>query len=70
MRPVNISSDCRRGSCPTVYDTDTDEVIVQGFLVDDPEALAHLGDLPDGEQIVRIPRHVLVEAARVLRGQP
>jgi hypothetical protein len=43
---------------PTIFETDTG-FLVQGWVVTDPEALAQLGDLPEGETIVEIPRRML-----------
>lgn len=43
---------------PTIYETDTG-FLVQGWVVTDPEALAQLGELPEGETIVEIPRRML-----------
>lgn len=39
---------------PTVYRTDRDTWVVQGWSVTDAEALAHM-DIPDGETCVEIP---------------
>ena len=39
---------------PTVYRTDRGTWVVQGWVVDDPEALAHM-DIPAGEGAVEIP---------------
>ena len=43
---------------PTVYRTDRGLWIIQGIVVDDPEALAVLR-LPEGETAVEIPDHML-----------
>lgn len=50
------------GNSPTLFATDrTDRktYIVQGWIVDDPEALAELGDIPAGEAIIEIPADIL-----------
>lgn len=39
---------------PTLYRTDRDSWVVQGWVVTDPEALARM-DIPDGETCVEIP---------------
>lgn len=47
---------------PTLFATDrTDRrtYIAQGWVVTDPEALAAIGPLPDGEAIIEIPEDVL-----------
>lgn len=61
LRPVaNI---CTAGSCPTVYDSGTGTLIVQGFTV---SALRSGIDLPAGEALVEIPKELLAEALRNL----
>lgn len=43
---------------PTVYRTDRDSWLVQGWIVTDPEALAQM-NIPDGETVVEIPDRLL-----------
>lgn len=43
---------------PTVYRTDRDSWVVQGWVVTDPAALAHM-NIPDGETAVEIPDRML-----------
>jgi len=45
-------------NCPSVYRTDRDSWIVQGWVVSDPEALAELV-IPEGESAVEIPDRLL-----------
>lgn len=63
MKLTELVSDCESGPCPTVYSTDTGEFIVQGFRVEDPEALATMG-LPDTETAVRIPVELIRRLVR------
>ena len=51
-------SGCAGSSCPTLYATDRDTIVVQGYVVQDLEALESL-DLPTGEAVVEVPRHLL-----------
>jgi hypothetical protein len=56
-----------QGDSPTLFATDrTDRVtyIAQGWKVTDPEALADVGPLPDGEAVIEIPEDVLKMYAR------
>ncbi|MEU4237356.1 hypothetical protein [Actinoplanes sp. NPDC026619] len=53
---------CGGGTCPTVYSTDRDTVLVQGSAV---TGIA----VPDGELLVEIPRELLIEAARRVQEQ-
>ncbi|GAA1673359.1 hypothetical protein [Fodinicola feengrottensis] len=43
---------------PTVYKTDRDTWVVQGWVITDPEALAEMG-IPEGESAVEIPDRML-----------
>lgn len=63
MKLTELDSSCDYGPCPTIYATDTGELVVQGFKVDDPEALATMR-LPDTETAVRIPIGLLMKVAR------
>lgn len=50
------------GNSPTLFATDrTDRktYIAQGWVVTDPQALADIGIVPEGEAIVEIPQDVL-----------
>ncbi len=64
MKLRQLASDCDAGPCPTVWIVEgTEHVLVQGFTVDDAEALATM-ELPDNETAVRIPAALLRRAAR------
>lgn len=43
---------------PTVYRTDRESWVVQGWVVADPDALAQM-DIPEGETCVEIPDRML-----------
>lgn len=49
-------------NCPSVYRTDRDTFVVQGWRVSDPETLAQL-DIPAHETVVEVPLDVLAEIA-------
>ncbi|MEU9747146.1 hypothetical protein [Streptomyces niveus] len=52
------------GKCPTLYeDLETGEIIVQGYTVTDPEDVAQLADVLDGESFVVVPRDLLTRFA-------
>lgn len=61
-RLVQLRSTCNHGNvCPTLYyQPDSDEFLVQGFVVTDPHALARL-NLSVVEAVVRIPTYLLPE---------
>lgn len=62
IRKTVLSGDT---NCPSLYRTDRDTFVVQGWRVTDPEALAQL-DVPAHETVVEVPADVLAEIARSL----
>ena len=56
-----ITKICGGGSCPTVYSTDRNTFVVQGYTVTAETAGF---DLPTGEQLVEIPAELLAEAVK------
>jgi hypothetical protein len=53
--------DCNDGTCPAIWDTDDPAVVgVQGTILTDPAALADAGPLPSHEQVVLLPRSLLM----------
>ena len=52
---------CNDSTCPALFDTDDPELVgVQGSVLTDPEALADLGPIPGHEQVVLLPRELLM----------
>jgi hypothetical protein len=65
MRLKLVRGSCEdAGRCPTVYQTERDSVVVQGYALAGEEAGI---DLPDGELLVEIPADLLIEAADQIR---
>ncbi|MGW7480486.1 hypothetical protein ACWGH8_18045 [Nonomuraea muscovyensis] len=64
MRMRFLGSTSEAGACPTLYETDRGTIVVQGLRLTDPEALADLRDVLDGEAAVEVPRELLTEIAR------
>ncbi|MEU8007723.1 hypothetical protein AB0B66_41745 [Catellatospora sp. NPDC049111] len=62
IRKTVLSGDT---NCPSLYRTDRDTFVVQGWRVTDPEALRQL-DVPAHETVVEVPSDVLAEIARSL----
>ena len=54
-----LGTDSRDGDCPTLYRTDRGTIVVQGYKVTDPEALADLRDLAENETVVEVPEKLL-----------
>jgi hypothetical protein len=54
-----LGSTSQEGQCPTLYATDRDTFVVQGWAVTDPEALGDLRDVLPGETFVEVPKALL-----------
>ncbi|MEV5407784.1 hypothetical protein AB0K60_02940 [Thermopolyspora sp. NPDC052614] len=68
MRLRFLGSTSEAGACPSLYETDRGTVVVQGMRLTDPEALADLRHVLDGEVAVEVPRELLVDIARRVLG--
>ncbi|MEV0596286.1 hypothetical protein [Nonomuraea cavernae] len=64
MRMRFLGSTSEAGACPTLYETDRGTIVVQGLRLTDPQALADLRDVLDGETAVEVPRELITEIAR------
>ncbi len=56
---------CNGGNCPATW-LEGDDALIRGTVESSPAVLAKIGDNPNGEGVVRIPRAVLIQAARAL----
>ncbi|PZT72116.1 MULTISPECIES: hypothetical protein [unclassified Streptomyces] len=64
MKLNQLVSECDEGPCPTVWAIEgTGSVLVQGFKVDDEEALTTM-QLPNNETAVRVPMSLILRVAR------
>lgn len=59
MRLRLLGTSSGHTGCPTLYATDRGTYVVQGKLVTDPEAIAHLVDVREDEFYVEVPRNLL-----------
>ena len=64
MRATFLGKDpeSEQGDSPTLFATDRADrktYIVQGWVVTDPQVLADIGDVPDGEAVIEVPEDVL-----------
>jgi hypothetical protein len=57
-----IAQVCSAGGCPTIYRTETGDILVQGYTVDLDGV-----DLPVGEALVQIPPALIADAVRSLQ---
>lgn len=54
MKTKVIFKDCASSNCPTVYETDQNTYLIQGYVIKD-----HHMELPDGENLIQIPKEFL-----------
>jgi hypothetical protein len=59
MRVTFIGSTSQNGGSPTLYATDRNSLVVRGYRITDPQALADLGEVPPGEADIEIPLELL-----------
>jgi hypothetical protein len=63
MKLIQVAAECASGTCPTVWATEEGDLVVQGYeIIDMPID----GGLPRGEAAVRVPRNLVLRAAREL----
>ena len=58
MRLTYLGKETQGGNSPTLWETDDGHYVIQGFTLD-AEALAQVGDVPDGESVIRVPRQLM-----------
>jgi hypothetical protein len=63
MRLRMLGTTSKDGDCPTLYETETGDIVVQGDRLTDPEALAQLKDVKPEETFVVVPRALLTQYA-------
>jgi hypothetical protein len=59
MRVTFLGSNSQNGGSPTLYSTDRNTLVVRGYRITDPQALADLGQVPQGEADIEIPLELL-----------
>ena len=58
MRLTFIAKETQTGNSPTLWETDDGQYVIQGFILD-AEALSQVGNVPDGELVVRVPKKLM-----------
>jgi len=53
-----LGKETEGGNSPTLFDTDEDTYVIQGWTIDDPDTLAQLR-LPEGETAVIVPKALM-----------
>jgi hypothetical protein len=54
VKLTSLGTDCRDGTCPTIYRSDRGTIVVQGYVVTDADVT-----VPEGEALVEIPAELL-----------
>ena len=58
MRLTFLGRDSQGGNSPTLWETDDDQFVIQGFDLD-ADALGQVGTVPEGEAVIRVPRNLM-----------
>lgn len=58
MKIKFLGKDSTPNDSPTLYETDRETYIVQGYVVTDPEAMAEM-HVPEGEGVVEVPKRLM-----------
>jgi hypothetical protein len=53
-----LGKETEGGNSPTLWETDDDQYVIQGFTLD-AEALGQVGNVPVGELVIRVPRKLM-----------
>ena len=58
MQLTFLGKETQGGNSPTLWETDDDQYVIQGFTLD-TEALGQVGAVPDGEAVVCVPKKLM-----------
>lgn len=53
-----LGKETEGGNSPTLWETDDDQYVIQGFTLD-AEAQGQVGNVPDGELVIRVPKKLM-----------
>lgn len=67
MKFLGKDPNSTNGDCPSVWDNGG-TYVVQGWRVTDPAVLAEVGDLPEREFVIEIPKRLMVRFPEVQGG--
>lgn len=65
MRLIFLGKETEGGNSPTLFDTDEDTFVIQGFTLD-ADALEQVGTVPDGEAVVWVPQALMKHLPKAL----
>jgi hypothetical protein len=54
-----LGKDTQDGQSPTLWESDGDWLVIQGFTDLDSEVLAQVGAIPPGEAVIRVPKKLM-----------
>lgn len=63
MRLRKLGTTSNGGKCPTLYETETGDIVVQGYKLTDAAALTQMEDVLPDETFVVVPRELLTRFA-------
>ena len=58
MKLTFLGKESMPGDSPTLWDTDGDDYVLQGYIPD-ADAMAQVGDVPAGEAVIRVPKALM-----------
>jgi hypothetical protein len=58
MQLTFLGKETQGGNSPTLWETDDDQYVIQGFTLD-ADALGQVGTVPDGEAVIRVPKKLM-----------
>ncbi|MCC5582025.1 hypothetical protein IMZ11_41145 [Microtetraspora sp. AC03309] len=60
LRFLGKDPDSPSGDSPTIWeDTEAGEYVIQGYIVTSVDTLATVGELPNGETVLRLPKRMM-----------
>lgn len=63
MKLRKLGTTSHGGNCPTLYETESGDIVVQGYRLTDTDALSQLSDVLPNEEFVVVPRALLTRFA-------
>jgi hypothetical protein len=58
MRLTFLGKNTQGGNSPTLWESDDDQYVIQGFTLD-AEGLGQVGAVPEGEAVIRVPKKLM-----------
>jgi hypothetical protein len=58
LRFLGVDPDSPNNGSPTLWE-DGDTYVIQGWKINDPAVLSEIGEIPDHETVVRLPKRMM-----------